>query len=237
MKKVLLCFIALFALCEFSSAQAVMPSYDKAKHYQLRSMETGPWKFHPPGWYYSWWTKEGKILWWDVKWRLPGLGIHDNGPAGIGGGDKYVTRYSPNKTRRALMLVQANLSKKKYEAMTTSISEIHKRELLNIADRSIDIVYNDYEEIFNKLHSLMYRKLIEYRRMVGLDETLQILIIEHRKIVESVTYMKKSYVKNVDRQKVYIAQMKKLEELILKCNKLLETHHIFNTLNELKCNV
>ena len=41
---------------------AQVPIYDEAKHYQLRSMETGPWEFSPRSWYYSWWSKDMKLL-------------------------------------------------------------------------------------------------------------------------------------------------------------------------------
>lgn len=237
MKKIILFLFLFIALVDTVSAQAVLPSYDKAKHYQLRSMETGPWEFHPPGWYYSWWSKDGKILWWDVKWRLPGLGIHDNGPAGIGGGDKYVTRFSPNRTQRAIMLVQAKQSKAKYENITASISEIHKRELLEVSDRTIDIVYSDYENIFLKLNTLMFKKIIEYKRMIGLDDQLRSIILEHNKIKESISYTRKSYVRNIDKKRVYLSELKKLEQLIIKCNRILSAHYSFITLEDLEYNV
>lgn len=227
--------LLLFMMLAFASNSfAQMPVYDKAKHYQLRSMETGPWEFHPPGWYYSWWTKHGRFLWWDVKWRLPGLGVHDNGPAGIGGGDKYVTKYSPNKTRRAIMLVQAQMSKKKYEAISASIKEVHQREMLDVADRSLDIVYKDYDPMFVKLNILMQKKILEYRNMIGVDDQLSEFILEYNKIKDSIEFMRKNYVKNVDRQKSYLSELKNLEKLIVKCNNVLKAHYFINSVEEMK---
>lgn len=232
MKKFVLIIIAMVAFSSHSFAQ--LPVYDKAKHYQLRSMETGPWKFWPEGWYYSWWYKDMHFLWWDWKQKLPGLGIHDNGPAGIGGGDKYVTRYSPNKTRRAIMLVQAKMSKKRYEAITASIKEIHNREMLDVADRSVDIVYKDYDPLFAKLDVLMHKKILEYRKTIGVDNQLSEFILEHNKIKDSIAYMRKSYVKNVDRQKIYLSELKNLENLIVKCNNVLKVRYFTNSLEEIK---
>lgn len=227
--KTLLALVALLAFSSLVTAQ--IPTYDKAKHYQLRSMETGPWEFHPPGWYYSWWTKDGKFLWiWDVSWKLPGLGIHDKGPAGIGGGDQYVRRYSPNSTRRALMLIQAKQTKKKYEATTASIKEVSKRELLDATDRTVDIVYQDYALLYDKLNLLMFKKIAEYRKIVGSDEQLLNYITEHNKIRQTIDYMRHNYVKNVDRQKVYSSELKKLEALIIRCNNVIKVHYMYNVL-------
>lgn len=58
------------------------------KHYrnQLASMEYKQWKFSPEYYYKSWYNE--KILF--ITTKVPGLGLHDNGPGGIGGGDNYI---------------------------------------------------------------------------------------------------------------------------------------------------
>lgn len=231
--------ILILAVCAFIgssklSAQVVTPIYDKSKHYQLRSMETGPWEFWPEGWYYSWWHKNMHFLWWNWSQKLPGLGIHDRGPAGIGGGDKYVRNYAPNSRLRASMLLTAKLSKKEYESITKQVSNVHKRELANIADRSVDIVQTDYKKIFYKLEILIAKYIIEYRNEIGSDELLKEFITEHQKIKKSIEMMHTSYVTNIDRQRVYLEQLKKLEELIMKCRSCLETNQMFNVLDQYK---
>lgn len=231
--------LLLFFSLSFTSlltVSAQMPVYDKSKHYQLRSMEVGPWEFHPPGWYYSWWTKDGKFLWiWDVKWRLPGLGLHDNGPAGIGiGGDNYVSHYKPNTVQRGIMLVQAKQVRQKYEEVTAKISEIHKRELANIADRTVDIVKQDVDPTFNKLSLLFSQRMLEYVRLRGRDETYTVLMLEKQKIEEAKEYMHSNYVRNADRQKAYSSQLKKLEELIVKVNHILKIEYAIQITEELK---
>ena len=188
MRRIIILFV-ITGICNISfSANAQIPVYDKSKHYQLRSMETGPWAFSPPGWYYSWWSKDVKILWGLINFgsvRLPGLGIHDNGPAGIGGGDKYVTRFGPNAQQRATMLLTAKQTRKKYEDITAKIEEVHKRELANIADRSFDIVYGEIKPVFAKLEVIFAKQMIEYRNLIGVDEAFNGFVLEEQKIKDS----------------------------------------------------
>ena len=233
-RTIALVIIGLFCTSRLIAQGLPMPVYDKAKHYQLRSMETGPWRFWPEGWYYSWWHKDMHFLWWNWSVKLPGLGIHDRGPAGIGGGDNYVRNYAPNYKLRASMLLTAQLSKKQYKAITEKISNVHKRELVNIADRKTDIVYTDYKKLFQKLDALMVKNIIVYRREIGNDDTLLEFITEHKKIKHSIEMIHNSYVTNIDRQKVYMEQLKKLEELISKCLSCLQTNHMFNALDKYK---
>ena len=57
---------------------------------QIASMEYKSWGFTPKWYYYSWYRKSIRVAGIKISWDEPGLGIHDNGPAGIGGGDGYV---------------------------------------------------------------------------------------------------------------------------------------------------
>lgn len=132
------------------------------------------------------------------------------------------------------MLVQAKMSKSKYEAITASIKDVHKREMLDVADRSVDIVYKDYDPMFVKLNILMQQKILEYRKTIGVDSQLSEFILEYKKIKDSITYMRKNYVKNVDRQKSYLSELKNLESLIVKCNNVLKARYFMNSLDELK---
>lgn len=222
MKRFVLILLAMIAFSSISSAQILV--YDKAKHYQLRSMETGPWEFHPSWWYYFLHKKySGASLYWKWAWFNSRFEV------------KFTPkRYQPNKTRRAIMLVQAKMSKSKYEAITASIKDVHKREMLDVADRSVDIVYNDYDPMFVKLNILMQQKILEYRKLIGVDSQLSEFILEHKKIKDSITYMRKNYVKNVDRQKSYLSELKNLESLIVKCNNVLKARYFINSLDELK---
>lgn len=211
---------------------AQVPVYDKAKHYQLRSMETGPWKFHPESWYYSWWHKNVDFLWWEWEQKLPGLGIHDNGPAGLGGGDHYVTKYSPNRTKRVLMLAQVRLVKKKSEAVTDKIDKVAKREAVAIADRSVDLVWSDIRPLFEKLNLVFAERMAEYRSSIGRNRGYTGFMLEYQKITDAVSYMRRNYVTNIDRQKAYMQQMHKLEDLIRKVNSCLKTHYSYTKLTE-----
>lgn len=215
---------------------AQVPIYDEAKHYQFRSMETGPWEFTPKSWYYSWWYKDVEIFWGLVKWKkvkLPGLGIHDNGPAGLGGADHYVTRYSPNQTRRVLMLAQAKMVKKQTEKVADKIKEVQKREALSIADRSVDMVWGDYAPSFAKLEIIYTRRLGEYRKAFGRNEAYRAIRLEHQKIYDALNYMRKNYVTNIDRKKVYSQQLKLFEQLIQKMNLSIEMHLSYQELKSI----
>lgn len=212
---------------------AQVPIYDEAKHYQLRSMETGPWEFSPRSWYYSWWSKDMKVLWWKWSQKLPGLGIHDNGPAGLGGADHYVSRYSPNQTRRVLMLAQAKMVKKQTQKVEDRIKEVQKRETVSIADRSLDVVWEDYTPSFAKLEIIYTRRLREYRKAFGRNEAYRAIQLEHQKIYDAVNYMRKNYVTNIDRKKVYSQQLNKFEQLIQKMNLSIKMHLSYQELKSI----
>lgn len=61
---------------------------------------------------------------WFVEIKLPGLGIHDRGPAGIGGGDKYVSRYSPNLPLRTATIGIAELEDPEYRKQSESYDSV-----------------------------------------------------------------------------------------------------------------
>lgn len=69
-----------------------MAQSDEDYYNQVASMEYKQWKFTPKYYYYSWYRVSIKVLGVKISWDEPGLGIHDNGPMGIGGGDGYVNQ-------------------------------------------------------------------------------------------------------------------------------------------------
>lgn len=207
--------VALFSL----ELAAQVPVYDEAKYYQFRSMETGPWEFRPKEWYYSWWYKHVSFLGFEGDLKLPGLGVHDNGLAGIGGADHYVSRYNPNQTRRVLMLAQAKMVKDQTQRAADKIKKVQQRETLAIADRTVDLVWEHHKPSFARLEIIYRARLKEYRRTFGQNDAYRVILLEHQKIRDAVNYMRKNYVKNIDREKVYSQQLVKFEQLIRRINR------------------
>lgn len=105
---------------------------------QLASMETGQqWKFTPRSYYYSWDYK--RVL--GIKVPIPGLGVHDNGPAGVGvGGDGYVDeRWRIMTPLRAATVTQSVLQGRNTEKEKNFWKDVNLRDMLVYADRSTDL--------------------------------------------------------------------------------------------------
>ncbi|TFH94010.1 DUF5045 domain-containing protein [Porphyromonas levii] len=227
MKKIALLSL-LLPLLFFSSyeVRAQMPVYDKAKHYQLRSMEVGPWEFSPGWWYFLMHRRySGASLKWQWRGLKSGFVVNFND-----------NLYTPNNKVRALSIIEAINTRKKFEEITKSMTKVRDREIVNIADRKVDIVHKDYKILFDRLNLLMAKCIIEYRNTIGKNEQLIEYITEHKKIQDNIDYIKKSYVTNIDREKVYNQELKNLENLVLRCSRSIEIHYMFNTITKLKDN-
>lgn len=225
MRKIL--FLVTFYCCiSTMGSKAQIPVYDKAKHYQLRSMETGPWDFHPVWWYYWMHRKySGAKSRWQWRGFKSGwvVSFNDN-------------LYSPNYKVRALSIIEAAKTRKEFEKITESMTKVRNRELANIADRKADIVQKDYTALFQKLNLLMAKYIVEYRNIIGQDEQLLEIITEHKKIQDNISYIKKAYVTNIDREKVYMQELKNLENLVIRCSDAVELYYMFNIINQIKDN-
>ena len=79
----------MVGICSLCIASAQDESDDDL-YKQIASMEYKSWGFSPKWYYYSWYRESIKVLGVTISWDEPGLGVHDDGPAGIGGGDSYV---------------------------------------------------------------------------------------------------------------------------------------------------
>jgi hypothetical protein len=187
--------------------------YDKAKHYQWRSMEDGPWEFDPKDYYYSWYMK--KILF--IKTKVPGLGVHDNGPAGVGiGGDGYVNKYAPVTNNRlaatASALVEAGSYKKEYD----NINSWNNRELQYSADRTVDLALPVLKSKFTNSQERFLKNITAYTSLCSNDKELKYgnhLLNEYNRILDNKTIIEKAYIENSKRQESYLEMTTQLDNL------------------------
>ena len=206
------------------SAQIARPVKSGSMYKQLRSMETGPWEFSPEGWYYSWFKKtiikEGNFIGIkipEVKITLPGAGIHDRGPAGTGIiGDGYVRKYKPNAQARAKMLALAELSRKQYETVAEYHKKIGDRELLDAADRKVDLAIRVYKGRISLLKDNIRSMCSTLTALSSSSE--EYALVAHytgilSRIEESITTISKAYITNADRSKAYLKEIENLKKL------------------------
>ena len=134
MKRILMFFLVT---CFFTGKMCAQDESDEDIYNQIGSMEYKHWYFSPRGYYYSWDYK--RVL--GIKIPIPGLGIHDNGPAGIGiGGDHYVDeRWRQMYPLRVTASSEALLQAGQTEDEKKFWKEINIKDLLVYADRSTDL--------------------------------------------------------------------------------------------------
>lgn len=183
--------------------------YDESKHYQFRAMEDGPWEFKPESYYYSWIRK--KVLWWHVK--VPGLGAHDKGPAGIGTGDRYVSRYSPNGKLRAATIAVARLEKDEYDKQADKYDKVKNMEALLSADRTVDAVKISLKDRMNRLQKTFINNITIYIGNKGDKEKALTLWNQYYAIMESIGKINAAYLDNSKRLKAYQVEMEKMGNL------------------------
>lgn len=205
MKKILLFVIVLFPVVGWGQGTY----YDESKHYQFRSMEDGPWEFKPEFYYYSWIYKD--FLWWQIK--LPGMGIHDRGPAAIGGGDKYVSNYTPNAPLRTEAAAAAALETPEYKQQSVSYDKVQQIEALLSADRTVDAVKGTLSSKFSSLMNTFIENMETYISNDGNSEKALLLWNQYYAIMESVNKINSAYLDNSKRLKAYQVEIEKLEEL------------------------
>lgn len=187
--------------------------YDKAKHYQWRSMEDGPWSFDPKAYYHSWYMK--KIVF--IKTKVPGLGIHDNGPAGSGiGGDHYVKKYAPVAKHRLATTASALVEKGNYEKEEENIKSWNKREIAYFADRSVDLAKPVVKSKFDESLTRFMKNLVTYASSCDNKDDLKYgnyLVREYQRILDNKYLIEGSHLENSKKQESYLEMIKQLDGL------------------------
>lgn len=125
------------ATCMLGTAGYAQDESSDDLYNQVASMEYKQWKFTPRAYYYSWDYK--RVL--GIKIPIPGLGVHDNGPAGIGiGGDNYVNeRWRQMTPLRVSAAAESNLQAANSEKEKDYWKDINIKDLVVYADRSTDL--------------------------------------------------------------------------------------------------
>ena len=115
--------------------------HDKEKYYQIRSMETGPWKFSPEFYYGLMHTKySGASSYWD--WSLSNFGLHY----------KFKETKSDCRTiapRRVIQIEDEIKTRDLVQNQIDSITPIMTEETVRALERNVDIIYPIYKEDFD----------------------------------------------------------------------------------------
>ncbi len=186
---------------------------DKSKINQLKSMEFMQWKFSPDKYYYSWVTRSRKVLGWKWTWREPGLGIHDRGPAGIGGGDGYVKKDKRNIKQELPMVAFVEMNKKKAEIKHEKADIIYKQQRNQFIDRSIDYQYYLFSPGINELAKKISKQIKKYHKNKGNWENVVTFNQELTRILNDIRIIKKSHLSNAKKRESYISYEEELKEL------------------------
>lgn len=183
---------------------------DKAKTYQLRSMETGKWEFHP-GLYYITLHKSYSGGYWkflNIRWDVKKSNVGQIAPL------------------RAEEVVLENQSAQRVQHQIDSIKPLFDEETLRSAERMIDGIYVQYESKFKEaFYSIDEYTTIANDKSGGslLEDALR--IIDEKELLQTeIDYIHETGIhkqmEQAKRQLAYEEVLKKLQKLLNKSYKL-----------------
>lgn len=197
--------------------QHMYAQHDKDNYNQWASMEYKQWKFTPESYYYSWYKKKIDLGLFSIKIDVPGLGVHDNGPGGIGiGGDGYVDqRWRQMQGLRSAATVthimESSYSKKEDEHWNT----VYKEDLATYADRSLEVSYSITGDTRNRL-----KKQITENLDAMDDETAENFRKEYNRILANINDIHNAHMDNAKKIVAYENENRSLEKLAVLTNKV-----------------
>ena len=207
-------FIIMFALLFPMALLAQVPTRDKQKEHQIRSMEQGHWDFSPDWWYYLLHKNySGAYTKWEWHGFKSGLRVH------FDEGRSNVKTVGP---RREAQLATLLLKQKIVETERKKIEELNKEEVARAADRNVDLVYGKYKDLFTELQAsitegLTYCLVKSKGKMV---RSVRELTDRNEVITSNVAYLRKTGVgyelENAKREKGFAQAKKDMEELVKK---------------------
>lgn len=217
----LIWFIALSLFVPEVFAQKITYLNDKAKTYQLRSMENGKWEFHP-GLYYITLHKSYSGGYWkglNIRWDV---------------GKSNVKQIAPVRASEVgLEAIAANMVQHQVDTIET----LTKEETVRSAERMVDLMYVQYESRFNET----FKAIDELTTIINTKSKGQLLeealeIIEEKHLLQAeIDYIHETgptkQMEQAKRQLAYEEVLKKLETLKTKSYKLA---YYAQTLNNLK---
>lgn len=206
--------LVLMLACLSSHAQMLVR--DKNKTNQLKSQEYMQWKFTPEWYYYSWYYK--RI--WGVRVRMPGLGVHDRGPGGIGGGDRYVRSDKRNILQEAPTIAFTNITKNNAEEQHKNTDIVYKQELAKFVDKTIDYQYTLSKSTRDNLVVRIENELAKYSKNKGDPKHIKTLNDEVLRILSNVKIIKDSHMSNSKKREAYLQYENELKEVLSYATKL-----------------
>lgn len=215
--------IALMLLIGTTDAKAQKITYmnDKAKTYQLRSMETGKWEFHPGLYYvtlhksYSGGYWKGLNIRWDVK-------------------KSSVGQVEPVRASEVLLEAAAA---KDVQLQIDSIKPLMIEETSRSAERMVDGIYSQYESKFKEAFACIdaLTTIINEKSGGALLEEAMAIIDEKELLQEEIDYIHEvgptKQMEQAKRQLAYEEVLRKLDSL---CDYSCKLAYYTHTLNNLK---
>ena len=210
-KKVTLCLMAAIMISGGTL------NADKHTRNQLKSMESTKWGFTPKEYYYSWYEKKIDVGLFDISITVPGLGIHDNGPAGLGiGGDNYVNeKWRMMTPLRITSVAEGTLQANNTDAERDSWNDIMMKDIVTYTDGSTDLPLVGAYEVTQEDRDHYSQIILDviYDIKDKYEETALEIQDEYVTIREEVTTIKNAYAPNASKLLLMNEANKKLAEL------------------------
>ena len=190
---------------------AQVPTRDKQKEHQIRSMEQGHWDFSPDWWYWAFHKNySGAYTKWEWHGLKSGLRVH------FDEGRSNVKTVGP---RREAQLATLLLKEKIVETERKKIEELNKEEVARAADRNVDLVYGKYKALFSDMQASITEGLTYclVKSKGKMAKSIKELTDRNEVITSNVAYLRKTGVgyelENVKREKGFAQAKKDMEEL------------------------
>ena len=167
---------------------------------QIASMEYKQWKFTPESYYYSWYKEKIDLGLFSIKIDVPGLGIHDRGPGGIGLGDNYVNEpWRMMSPLRATTVAESLLEARNTESEKDYWNKILVKDLTVTLDRSTNlpivgaatVTEDEREEVSQQILDILF-DITESDKDNKYDELVAGLRLEYDAIHEEVNLISNS---------------------------------------------
>lgn len=177
--------------CAVVGSRAQTPVYDKSKHYQWRSVESGPWKFSPQWYYKLFYNKYIKNYSFNISRRSAATASaiieSDNYTKITEQIEAWSQEEAEKMADRQIDLIDPILSDK-YEAVNSRIS--------NNLNECLEICYQmDDSQIDDRVQNIYY------------------MANERSRLCDNITILSNSYIDNGKRLEGYIETLDELDRL------------------------
>ena len=204
-----------------------MAQHDRDNYNQWASMEFKQWGFTPESYYYSWYKKKINMGLFHITVKVPGLGVHDKGPAGMFGGDNYVNeRWRQMAGLRTKATASHSVESGNAGKEDGHWNDVFKQDLLTIADRNVEVSYTKKKKKREKLLDDVMNNILVLERN---NEDVSPFLLECRRIIGNVENIHKASMDNSKKLVAYQRENESLEQLAAQTNcmaKILELDRV-----------